>query len=200
MHSLAPFGRGKLREMARQFQLATYVPQIVFQGLTAGIDNLRPDLYLSPKFMRITRGHLANLIEQHGDVQQLGRATEAEPFGDSPYGRAHVRGDGLPEPEHDYPAQFKHCLTELQLASLRQARAADDMQLDLLCRVGVIKFLRAELGQQFNQVMERCRENLKKRDESRLQLQQMVLRDRFLRFQVSKRQVLRRVCRTCWPR
>jgi hypothetical protein len=158
MHPLAPFGRGKLREMARQFQLAAYAPQLVFQGLTAGIDNLRPDLYLSPKFMRIARGHLANLIEQHGDVQQLGRAPVAKPFGDSPYGRAHIREVGRPEPENDYPAQFKYCLTELQLASGRHAREADDMQFDLLCRVGVIKFLRAELGQQFNQVMERCRE------------------------------------------
>lgn len=194
MYPLGTFGRGKLREMASQFQLATYVPQLWFHGLVAGIDNLRPDVFLSPKFARIARGHLANLIEQHGDVQQLGRSLDSKPFGDSPYGRAHVRGDALPEPEIDYPAQFKYCLTELQLASLRQAREGDDMQIDLLCRVAVIKFLRTELGQQFNAVMERCRENLKKRAESsRLELQQMVLRDRFLRFQVSKRQVLRRV-------
>jgi len=193
MHPLATFGRGKLREMASQFQLATYVPQLIFKGLVAGIDNLRPDVFLSPKFARTARGHLANLIEQHGDVQQLARSPESKPFGDSPYGRAHVRGDALPEPEVDYPAQFKYCLTELQLASLRQAREADDMQLDLLCRAAVIKFLRIELAQQFSGVMERCRENLKKRAESRLELQQMVLRDRFLRFQVSKRQVLRRV-------
>ena len=193
MIPLAPFGRAKLREMASQFQLTTYVPQLAFQGLVAGIDNLRPDVYLSPKFTRIARGHLSNLIEQHGDVQQLGRPPEPKPFGDSPYGRAHVRGDALPEPETDYPAQFKFCLAELQLAALRQAREADDMQIDLLCRVGVIKFLRVELVQQFTQVMERCRENLKKRAETRLELQQMVLRDRFLRFQVSKRQVLRRV-------
>ncbi len=44
---------------------------------------------------------------------------------------------------------------------------------------------------QFTQVLELCSENLKKRDERRLELQQMVLRDRFLRFQVNKRQVLR---------
>ncbi len=193
MYPLAPFGRAKLREVASQFQLATYVPQLAFQGLVAGIDNLRPDVYLSPKFTRVARGHLTNLIEQHGDVQQLGRTTEPKPFGDSPYGRGHIRADALREPEADHPAQFKYCLTELQLASLRRAREADDMQLDLLCRVGVIKFLRLELAQQFTRVMERCRENLKQRAESRRELQQMVLRDRFLRFQVSKRQVLRRV-------
>jgi hypothetical protein len=193
MYPLPQFGRTKLREMASQFELASYVPQLRLQGLVAGIDNLRPDVFLSAKFTPIARAHLANLIAQHGDVQLLARAPETNPFGDSPYGRAHAKDDALPEPEAEYPAQFKRCLGELQLAALRQAREADDIQVDLLCRVGLIKFLRAELVQQFTQVMERCRENLKKRSERRLELQQMVLRDRFLRFQVSKRQVLRRV-------
>jgi predicted metal-dependent hydrolase len=193
MSSLSLFGRTKLREMASQFQLATYVPQLTFQGLVAGVDNLRPDIFLSAKFTEIARVHLANLIEQHGDVQLLARVPEAFPFGDSPYGRAHVKDDALPEPEVDYPAQFKYCLSELQVASLRRAREAGDIQLDLVCRVGLVKFLRTELALQFTHVLECCRENLKKRDERRLELQQMVLRDRFLRFQVSKRQVLRRV-------
>jgi len=42
-------------------------------------------------------------------------------------------------------------------------------------------------------VLELCRDNLKKRDERRLERQQVLIRDRFLRFQVNKRQVLRRV-------
>jgi hypothetical protein len=187
------FGRVKLHEMASQFTLATYVPELTLQGLVAGVDNLHPDVFLSPKFTEVARVHLANLIEQHGDVEQLTRVQAEKPFGDSPYGRAHIKGDALPEKETDYPAEFKQHLSSLQIASLRNAREADDLQLDLLCRVGLIKFLRTELTLQFAQVLERCRENLKKRDERRLELQQMVLRDRFLRFQVNKRQVLRRV-------
>ncbi len=125
--------------------------------------------------------------------QLTSRSQEENPFGDSRYGRAHVKDDALPEQEIDYPAEFKRCLSELQLASLRRAREADDLQLDLLCRVGLVKFLRTELSLQFTHVLELCRENLKKRDERRLELQQMVLRDRFLHFQVNKRQVLRSV-------
>jgi hypothetical protein len=187
------FGRTKIREIAGQFQLSGYVPQLALQGLVAGVDNLRADIFLSAKFSEIARVHLANLIEQHGDVEQLTRVPEEKPFGDSRYGRAHMKDDALPEPEVDYPAQFKYCLGELQAASLRRAREADDLQLDLVCRVALVKFLRNELSLQFTHVLELCRENLKKRDESRLELQQMVLRDRFLRFQMNKRQVLRRV-------
>jgi class 3 adenylate cyclase len=126
-------------------------------------------------------------------VRQLARVADDNPFGVSAYGRAHVKHDALPAPEVDYPAEFKRCLSELQIASLRRAREADDMQLDLLCRVGLVKFLRTELALQFLQILERCRENLKKRAERHLEIQEMVLRDRFLRFQVDKRQVLRRV-------
>ena len=193
MSPLPLFGRAKMREMASQFPLASYVPQLTLQGLVAGVDNLRPDIFLSAEIHQVARVHLANLIEQHGDVQQLARVPEENPFGESPYGRAHIKHDALPEPEVDYPAEFKRYLGELQVASLRRARETDDIQLDLLCRVGLVKFLRTELAMQFTRVLERCRENLKKRDERRLELQQMVLRDRFVRFQVNKRQVLRTV-------
>jgi class 3 adenylate cyclase len=194
MSPLPFFGRVTLREMASQFTLASYVPELTLHGLVAGVDNLRPDVFLSPKFTEIARVHLRNLIEKHGDVQQLSRVQEeANPFGDSPYGRAHIKHDALPELEVDYPAEFKRCLSELQIAALGRAREADDMQLDLLCGVALVKFLRIELTLQFTQVLERCRENLKKRDGRRLELQQMVLRDRFLSFQVNKRRVLRRV-------
>jgi hypothetical protein len=193
MSPLPFFRQAKLREMASQFALTSYVPQLILNGLVAGVDNLRPDVFLSAKFTEVARIHLTNLIEQHGDVQQLARAPKENPFGESPYGRAHIKNDALPVQEVDYPADFKRSLKGLQLASLRQARAADDIRLDLLFRVGLVKFLRTELSLQFAQVLERCKENLKKRDERRLELQQMVLRDRFLHFQVNKRQVLRNV-------
>jgi len=193
MSPLPFFGQAKLRDVANQFTLSSYIPQLSLQGLVAGVDNLRTDVFLSAKFTEIACIHLANLIEQHGDVEQLALVPKENPFGDSPYGRAHVKDDALPVQEVDSPAEFKRCLREMQLASLREAREADDLRLDLLCRVGIIKFLRGELPQQFTQVLQCCKENLKKRDERRLELQQMVLRDRFLHFQANKRNVLRSV-------
>ncbi len=187
------FGRVKLPEIAGQFMLTPYIPELTLRGLVAGVDNLRSDVVLSSRFTDIARVHLSNLIEQHGEMQQLARVQEENPFGVSPYGRAHIKDDALPTQEVDYPAEFKQCLSGLQIASLRRARQADEIELDLLCRLGMIKFLRAELALQFANVLERCRENLRKRAERHLEQHQMVLRDRFLRFQVNKRQVLRRV-------
>jgi len=192
MSPLPFFGRGKFREMVSQFTLASYVPELTLQGLMAGVDNIHSDVFLSQRFTEIARGQLKHLIEQHGDVQQLARVQEDDPFGGSPYGRAHIKHDALP-PEIDYPSEFKQALSGLQLTSLRRARVADDLGRDLLCRVALIKFFRTELSLQFTQVLDLCRENLKKRDDRRLERQQVLVRDRFLRFQVNKRLVLRRV-------
>jgi hypothetical protein len=185
------FGRSKLREVATQFELASYAPQLKLHGLIAGIDNLRPDLALSSKFAAVARAHLAQLIEQHGDVQQLVRMPE-KMFVGAAYARAGTKRPPA-EAQTDSPARLQSCLAELQLESLRQARAADEVQIDLLWRVGVLKFLRAELAAQFSEVMERCRESLKNGDERRRELHSIALRDCFLRFQINKRQVLRRV-------
>ena len=135
MSPLPFFGKVKLSELASQFTLSSYVPELTLRGLVAGVDNLRPDVFLSSKFTAVASVHLSNLIERHGEVQQLARVQEENPFGDSPYGRAHIKDDARTKPEVDYPAEFKQCLSGLQIASLRRARVADDMQLDLLCRV-----------------------------------------------------------------
>jgi len=193
MSPLPFFGRGISRDLVGQFTLTTYVPELNLQGLTAGVDNIHPDVFLSQRFTDIARGHLRNLIEQHGEVQQLARAPEVDPFGGSPYGRSHLKYSALPTVEVDYPSEFKSTLSGLQLSSLRRARAEDDLRLDILLRVAIIKFLRTELALQFNQVQEQCRENLKRRDDRHQERQQIIMRDRFMRFQMNKRLVLRRV-------
>ena len=192
MSPLPFFGRGKYREQAAQFTMAFYVPELTLQGLTAGVDNVRPDAFLSAKFSALASGYLKGLIERIGDVQQLTRVQEANPFGASPYGRAHIKFDALPATATDFPVEFKQALAALQLAALRRAREEGDIKIDLLLRVALLKFLRSELGHQFNTVLDLCREKLKRRDEHALERQHMELRDRFLKFQVNKRQVLRK--------
>lgn len=187
------FGRAKLRALAGQFRLQRYVPHLSLQGLTPGIDNLHPDVYLSKRLVEVSRQHLANLIEQFGEVQQLMRAPESKPFGDSPYGRAHIKDAALPQPTSDLPALFKNCVRDLQLAALRKAREAGEIRLDLLCQLALRKFLHAEIALQYSATLERCKENLRLHAELHWEKQAAALRDRLQRFQVNKRLVLRRV-------
>ena len=51
-----------LPELAKQFKLGQYTPEIALEGLATGVDNIRVDVYLSPKFLESTRQHLAKFL------------------------------------------------------------------------------------------------------------------------------------------
>src|SRR5437762_14072318 len=62
---------GSLAESAKGIQLGQYVPEIVLEGLLTGVDNVRTDVYLSPKFVDVARAHIAKLLAKYGDVEEL---------------------------------------------------------------------------------------------------------------------------------
>src|SRR5689334_21452531 len=71
---MAPFPflqRESLAELARHFQLQGYTPAREVEGLLTGIDNLRHDVYLSPKFVEVAREHIFRLIGRDGQVEDL---------------------------------------------------------------------------------------------------------------------------------
>src|SRR6201981_2297704 len=51
--------------------LSSYTPSLSLEGLLVGVDNLRHDVHLSPKFTETARAHIARLIARHGDVEGL---------------------------------------------------------------------------------------------------------------------------------
>src|SRR5690242_431439 len=144
--------RGNLSEAAQQLSLSSYVPSIALEGLVAGIDNVRHDVFLSPRFTEVTRSHIFKLIVKHGNVEALA----AEDLGYSVRPMPHpVKGKAADAPD------FKRLLAELHLAALNRAKGENNPSLDLLFRLAVIKFIRTELMAQFNQAVERCRARIK---------------------------------------
>jgi hypothetical protein len=183
------FERVNLADLAKDLALEGYLPQITVEGLLAGVDNLRHDVYLSPKFTEMTRIYIARLIAKYGNVedlvkedfsQQSGRASFAPPRATAP--------TKPPEPG----AEFKRALTDLQVSALNIAKSRGSISLDLLARLAIVKLFRAELAGQFNQVLERCRTKLKAYDGPRSSPKGVELRDRFLKLQVTKKIVLRK--------
>ena len=59
------------------------------------------------------------------------------------------------------PSELKSLLTDLHVSALNRAKAAENLSVDLLARVAIIKFLRTELNSQFAQLLERGRMMLK---------------------------------------
>src|SRR5271157_3547211 len=179
--------RRDLAEHAGYFKLAKYAPSVSLEGLVPGVDNVRHDVFLSPKFMQLARQHLARLIVQYGDVQELvaDDATGARP----PWDVRRVR-----KPNNGTePGDFRRTLAELYTVALSHAKAEGNLTLDLLAHVAVLKFLKSELLGQFNQVLDRVRARVNEDSKHSLPARTHVLQERFARFQVGKKMVLRKV-------
>ncbi|MGC2697819.1 MAG: hypothetical protein WA738_18685, partial [Candidatus Angelobacter sp.] len=177
--------RGNLPEYARQLTLTSDWPSLVLEGLVTGIDNLRHDVFLSPKFVEIARQHIFKLIVKHGNVEEVASEERLS-------GRPPMRPHG--HTRQSDPSEFKRLLTELHLASLSWAKAENNASLDLLFRLAVLKFQRTELLNQYAQALERCRARLKIYEAPRQSGTNRILemRERFVGFQINKKTVLRR--------
>ena len=47
--------RGNLADHARDLSLTTYTPSIALESLLTGVDNVRHDVFLSPRFTEVGR-------------------------------------------------------------------------------------------------------------------------------------------------
>lgn len=168
--------------------LSASAPFVSLEGLTVGVDNLRHDVVLSPKFMELGRAQIARLVARHGEVEGLLGAEAPQTMQGPSWLRNRM---GKPARPKNDPAEWKSALKDLQVASLNRAKKEYKLSLDLLCRLAVTKFLRTEMNLQFGQVVERCRVLLKSYDNSR-QLKAHEYRERIATFQVRKKIILRK--------
>jgi len=168
--------------------LAASTPFVALEGLSVGVDNLRHDVLLSPKFVELGRAQVARLIARHGELEGLLSAESPQ----SSQGPSWIRSQmgKASRPKHDAGA-WKTALTELQIGSLNRAKRELKLSVDLLARLAVTKFLRTEMNLQFSQVLERCRVLLKSYDNMR-QGKAHEYREQLAAFQVRKRIILRK--------
>src|SRR6201997_5340296 len=168
--------------------LAASTPFIALEGISVGVDNLRHDVVLSPRFVDLARAQVARLIARHGELEGLlGAETPSSTVG--PSWMRNLAGKAT-RAKSD-PNEWKPLLAELQVASLNRAKKEFKLAVDILARLAVTKFLRTEMNQQFAQVLERCRVLLKSYDNMRLQ-KAHEYRERLATFQVRKKIILRK--------
>jgi class 3 adenylate cyclase len=168
--------------------LPASTPFVSLEGLAVGVDNLRHDVVLSPKFAELARAQIARLIARHGELEGL-LGAEAPQTGQGPSWLRNQLGKST-RSKND-PAEWKSAMAELQVASLNRAKKEFKLSVDLLARLAVTKFLRAEMNQQFGQVLERCRVLLKSYDNNRQQ-RAHEYREKVASFQVRKKIILRK--------
>src|ERR1700734_835978 len=152
------FRLGKEREKAALPQLVASVPAINLEGLAVGVDNLRHDVALSPRFADAGRAQIMRLIVRHGELEGL-LAPEAPQKTQAPSWMRTAAAGAAQEKSRIAadPSDWKPLLAELHLAALNRAKKEEKLSIDLLARLAVTKFLRTEMSVQFSQVLERCR-------------------------------------------
>jgi class 3 adenylate cyclase len=189
MPRLPIFRLGKEPEKLALPELIAAPPTIALEGLAVGVDNLRHDVVLSPRFVEATRAQVMRLIVRHGELEGL-LAAEAP---------LRTQGPSWMRPAAANPAarnpsekgDWKPLLAELHLAALNRAKKEENISVDLLARLAVTKFLRTEMHQQFAQVLERCRVLLKAYEGIR-QGKGVEYRESVAAFQVRKKIILRK--------
>jgi class 3 adenylate cyclase len=169
--------------------LAESTPVVSLEGLSVGVDNLRHDVVLSPRFAEAGRAQIARLIARHGDLEGLLSVDAARARTQGPAWM--TKQAGRTEKAAADPADWKSAVTDLQVNSLNRAKKESHLSVDLLARLAVTKFVRTEMNQQFSQVLERCRALLKNFDNV-AQERAHEYRERLASFQVRKRIILRK--------
>ncbi len=168
--------------------LSGYTPALSLEGLQLGVDNLRHDVHLSPRFVEQARLHVARLITRHGDLEGLLAAEAPERSPSSHFIRS---TPAMKTPTKANAAELKPLLAEVHVAGLTRAKAAENLAVDLLVRLAIVKFLRVELNAQFAQMLERGRMMLKSYEGVRQQ-KALEYRERIAAFQVAKKIILRK--------
>ncbi len=144
-------------------------------SLSVGVDNIHIDVFLSPVFVEFARGYLLDLIRQTSNLTQFS-GVGSRPF-------------KVPE-----TSTLRKFLTELLQAALSRAKYEKNIELDLLLRISVLKFLTQEIGNQFANLVLEGKEWIRHRGTMYEQSEQgHVMKARLSELQANRRNVYRQV-------
>jgi len=156
-------------------ELKSYNVTIPMGSLAIGVDNIHHDVFLSPKFVQGAREYLFDVIRQYTSATYLpGIELRATRGPDS--------------------TAFRKLLSEVLQSALTQAKYHKNIEIDLLFRLSLLKFLTFEIGNQFANLILEGKEWIRKRGEHFERSQQAhVIKARLSELQSARRGVIRRV-------
>ena len=156
-------------------ELKSYNVTLPMGSLAIGVDNIHHDVFLSPKFVQAAREYLFDVIRQ---------------FTSSTY----LPGIELRPTRGPDSAAFRKLLSELLQSALTQAKYHKNIEIDVLFRLSLLKFLTFEIGNQFANLILEGKEWIRKRGEHFERSQQAhVIKARLSELQSARRAVIRRV-------
>jgi class 3 adenylate cyclase len=160
---------------AARTELKRYNVTIPMGSLSIGVDNIHHDVFMSPKFAQAARDYLFELIRQN---------TKASYF----------PGIELRATRGPDSSAYRKFLVELLQSALTQAKYHKNIEMDLLFRLTLLKFLMGELGTQFANVILEVKSWIRQRGEHYERSQQAhAIKARLSELQSARRAVIRAV-------
>ena len=154
-------------------ELKSYRIILPMGSLSIGVDNIHYDVFLSPKFVQTTRDYLFDLIRQN-------------------VSSTYFSGIDFRSNKQVDSTTFRKLLTEILQSSLNRAKHQKNIEIDVLFRLAILKFLSGELVNQFANVILDGKEYIRKRGEYFERSQQAhVIKARLSEMQSGRRDVLR---------
>jgi hypothetical protein len=159
--------------------LKTYGAELPLGSLAIGVDNIHYDVFLSPGWTEQTRSYVLELIRQTANLTYtVEKETRHAPR----------------RPKGPETAAWKRLTLELLQASLTQAKYEKKVELDLLLRVSMIKFLTQAIGAQFAVLLLEIKEWIRSRGEYFERSEQAhLVKARLAEVQSNRRDIFRQV-------
>jgi hypothetical protein len=158
-----------------RIELGSYNLTLPMSSLAIGVDNIHHDVFLSPRFLHLSRDYLFDLIRQNASKTYL-PGIEL---------RAAKALDGT---------AFRKLLADVMHSALTNAKYHKNIEMDLLFRVALLKFLTTELNSQFSNLIQEGKEWIRQRGEHFERSQQAhVIKARLSELQSARRGVIRAV-------
>ncbi len=156
-------------------ELKSYNVRLPLASLAIGVDNIHHDVFLSPKFVQGAREYLFELIRQN---------TSATYFSGIELRKAKGPDSGA----------FRKSLSDFLQSALTQAKYQKNIEIDLLFRLALIKFLTEETGNQFANLILEGKEWIRQRGEHFERSQSAhVIKARLSELQSARKSVIRAV-------
>ncbi|HEV2341020.1 MAG TPA: hypothetical protein VGS15_04385 [Candidatus Acidoferrales bacterium] len=130
-----------------RLKLEPYSAELRLSTLTLGVDNIHYDVYLSPRFLEVARQYISDLVRQNANLQ--------------PFFGHESRQSRIPE-----LGQFRKLLSELLQSGITRAQFEKNIEIDVLLRLALVKFLTQEIASEFSSLVVECKEDIRTRGPS----------------------------------
>ena len=139
--------------ISAQLNLKPYSAELPLGTLAVGVDNIHHDVFLSPSFVETTEAYLLEYIRQAANLTFLSQTDRMQLDR-----RQSVRREAERRPRVPEAAAWKKQLSDLLHAGLQRAKYEKNIEIDLLFRAAMMKFLTQEIGTQFANLLLEAKE------------------------------------------